>query len=582
VDTASQKVSVTEATDKLYEFERAPVTPDKLQPGRYFAGLFAGEHVAGTEFVIGALFVAKGCTAWDIFVGLALGNLLAVLMWTFLCAPIAVRTRLTLYWYLRQVGGPVVTVAYNLLNAFMFAILAGSMITVSASAVCAALGIQINTLALFPDNPLFVIVTLLVGAVVVLLAVLGFKRLGQFAVVCSPWMILMFLAGALALLPTLSTLARNVPGMENLGGIHSWNDFWRVANAVIWTGQTPDGSAPWTFWQVAAFAAICNLAMNAGLADMALFRYARHWSYGLYSSLGMFLGHYMAWICAGMMGAATALAFQRPLNTISSGELAYFALGASGIIAVIVAGWTTSNPTIYRVGLALQVLTPNWPRWKVTAAAGIITTIVACSPFVFTRLLDFVGLYGLLCMPVGAIVLTEHWLFPRLGMTQCWATRNGRNCWWPAMAAWIGSLVIVCSVTPQFGVIQLFHDNFRFIPAFFLTVILYTVFARIAGAARMPAGADDSCAATAGSTVSTASGSMIPPIPAGRTRSPLEWAVGGVALLCLIICIGWSLLVAFAGFDFDAFKRGLIVPTIIYFIFGTWYLMLRESEKQTT
>jgi NCS1 family nucleobase:cation symporter-1 len=46
-----------EAMDKLYEFEREPVSEGNLQPGRYFAGLFAGEHVAGTEFVIGAMFV---------------------------------------------------------------------------------------------------------------------------------------------------------------------------------------------------------------------------------------------------------------------------------------------------------------------------------------------------------------------------------------------------------------------------------------------------------------------------------------------------------------------------------------------
>ena len=56
--------------DKLNEFERQPVTPDKLQSGRHFAGVFAGEHVAGTEFVIGALFVSKGAHTCDIIVGL--------------------------------------------------------------------------------------------------------------------------------------------------------------------------------------------------------------------------------------------------------------------------------------------------------------------------------------------------------------------------------------------------------------------------------------------------------------------------------------------------------------------------------
>ena len=81
---------VVQRLDSLYEFERAPVTEDKLEPGSYFAGLFSGEHVAATEFVIGALLVSFGASATDIVLGLLLGNLLAVLSWTFVCAPIAV------------------------------------------------------------------------------------------------------------------------------------------------------------------------------------------------------------------------------------------------------------------------------------------------------------------------------------------------------------------------------------------------------------------------------------------------------------------------------------------------------------
>ena len=97
---------VVQRLDSLYEFERAPVTEDRLEPGSYFAGLFSGEHVAATEFVIGALLVSFGASATDIVLGLLLGNLLAVLSWTFVCAPIAVGTRLTLYWYLRRIAGP--------------------------------------------------------------------------------------------------------------------------------------------------------------------------------------------------------------------------------------------------------------------------------------------------------------------------------------------------------------------------------------------------------------------------------------------------------------------------------------------
>jgi hypothetical protein len=52
----SRLSSLTWRMDNLYEFDHEPVSPDKLQSGRKFAGLFAGENVAATEFVIGAFF----------------------------------------------------------------------------------------------------------------------------------------------------------------------------------------------------------------------------------------------------------------------------------------------------------------------------------------------------------------------------------------------------------------------------------------------------------------------------------------------------------------------------------------------
>jgi purine-cytosine permease-like protein len=134
--------SIASRMDRLYEFDREPVAPEKLQSGGKFAGLFAGEHVAATEFVIGAFFVLHGVKAGDLFVGLLFGNLLAVLSWTFICAPIAIRTRLTLYWYLRKIAGPGLTIVYNLANAILYCILAGAMIAVSATAVGLAFGIK--------------------------------------------------------------------------------------------------------------------------------------------------------------------------------------------------------------------------------------------------------------------------------------------------------------------------------------------------------------------------------------------------------------------------------------------------------
>jgi NCS1 family nucleobase:cation symporter-1 len=218
--------------DALNEFERTPISTDKLQDGRHFAGVFAGEHVAATEFVIGALFVSKGAHTCDVIVGLVFGNLLAVLSWALVCAPIAVQTRLTLYWYLRRIAGPVVMVVYNILNAIMYCILAGAMITVSASAVRIPFGIPVQT-GWLPADMRFVAVVLVVGAVVVTLAIWGFRKLAEFSEICSPWMFLMFVAGALAMMPAI------VASCPEIGGIRSFHDFWRLADARIWPGPRP-------------------------------------------------------------------------------------------------------------------------------------------------------------------------------------------------------------------------------------------------------------------------------------------------------------------------------------------------------
>ncbi len=465
--TGTAAESLTERVDKLYEFEREPVSEDKLESGKHFAALFAGEHVAGTEFVIGAAFVAWGASARDVLIGLLIGNALAVLAWTLVCAPIAIRTRLTLYWYLRRIAGPGVTAVYNVMNALLFCVLSGTMITVSASAIRIPFGIPAQT-KWYPEDARFIFIVLIVGAVVVSVAILGFRRLAQFSEVCVPWLFVMFFAGAIGMLPVL---ANNLQ-MDGIGGV---SGLWRIAQEQVWVSNAGSGLG---MWHVAAFALICNLAFHVGLSDMAVLRYAPRASYGLYSACGMYLGHYLAWVCAGVMGAAAALVLQTPLPDLDAGGVAYEALGLAGIVAVTLAGWATSNPTLYRAGLALQAVTPGWPRWLVTLLVGIATTIVACFPFVFGKLLSFVALFGILLSPVGAIVFVEHWLFPRIGLRQYWFSATGKSVSWPALGAW----AISVSIALALWFTQALHEFFIAIPLWFVSAALYVVMASFAGA----------------------------------------------------------------------------------------------------
>ncbi len=438
--------------DQLNEFDREPIADSHLQGASRFAGLFAGEHVAATEFVIGAFFVIHGVAAKDLIWGLLLGNLLAVLSWTFVCAPIAVRTRLTLYWYLRKIGGPAFMMIYNVANAALYCVLAGAMISVSATALADLVGLPGTPLgSILPTSAGWVAIAVTLGAAFTLMAILGFESLSKFAGICSPWMFAMFVAGALVSLPKLGVAA----DMSNL---------WVVLSTKVWNGQPVAGQEQYGFWQILFFAWFCNLAMHIGLSDMALFRFAKNPWYGLFTATGVYPGHFLAWLCSGVMVAAVG-------REMTPGKMAYEALGMVGVFAVVLAGWTTANPTLYRAGLAIQSVTPNWPRWRITLYCGAATTALACLPVFFLKLLDYVALYGLILMPVGAIVFTEHWILPRIGVKKYLGETQGVMLNWRALTVWLGTLAIAW-VLPM-------HLFYRWLPCWFIAVAAYAALRRM-------------------------------------------------------------------------------------------------------
>ena len=554
---------------EVQEFENQPVAANKLEPARHFAAAYAGEHVAGTEFVIGALFVSLGVSTYDIFVGLLIGNLFAVLTWAWICAPIAVRTRLTLYSYLEKVAGPGIVKIYSVINGVLFVIIAGAMITVSASAVRIPFDIP-PQVSWYPNSASFVLVAVCVGAVIGYVAINGFKKVAQFAAVCAPWMILMFFIGGVAALPIL------ISSTTAVSGIHSFSDFITVGDTFIW--QEKDNGLG--VWHVAAFAWVCNLPMHGAMSDMTILRFARRSSYGYLSSLGMFIGHYMAWICAGIMGAAAALLLKTSITQLDAGEVAYQALGWAGIIAVVIAGWTTSNPTIYRAGLAFQSLNPKWCRVKVTAVVGVFTTIIACFPFVFSQMLDFLGIMGLAISPIGAILVAEHWLLPKFGMTQYWNQYRGGHINGPALGAWIGSLAFALFLNQIAGV----HLFFLLLPTWIAATVTYMVAAAFAGA--KVAYPEQQAAEKAAydkrireeEAFFSHDEAIVRASKAGSRRSSLVSLAKFVAISSLIACCGLAVWVYVAGTAaLPEFKEWLMVPTVLYFISGTYWFTRKES-----
>jgi purine-cytosine permease-like protein len=456
--TEESKASETEpfpGGSGVNEFERESVPESSLKSLSSFVGMYAGEHTAGTEFMIGPLFVAHGVTAFDVLVGLFLGNLMAVLSWGLLCAPIAVRVRQTMYYQLERICGVRLVTLYNLANGLMFCFLAGAMVSVSATAVGIPFNMKMPGLNdWLPNSVGWIVAVVAVGMAISLIAAKGYDAVARFANIASPWMVLVFLACGIAALPHL--------------GIHSLADFWPVANKVVWTGAPIQGQSQYTFWHVFCFAWFCNLAMHAGMSDLSIFRYARKASYGYASAAGMYVGHYMAWISAALL-YALQLKINPEDTTVAPGPMAVNIAGLAGAVCVIVAGWTTANPTIYRAGLAFQILFKKWSRFTVTLIAGSVATIGAIFPALVMKLLDFVALYGLILMPMGTVIFLDYWVLPKLNLKSFFAETARIATNWAAGAAWILTLCLCLALYLLAGI----EKFFLFIPGWFIAAALY-------------------------------------------------------------------------------------------------------------
>ncbi len=456
--------------EKLHE-EQLPVAKNKLHDWTHFAGLYAAEHVAATEFVIGATFVALGAKTMDIVLGLLIGNILAVLSWTLITTPIAVETRLSLYTYLHKIAGDSMSKLYNWANVIIFTVISAAMVTVSASAVRFAFDIpaQLNW---YPTNLWFVLIVLVVGLVAVFVAIYGFNAVSEFSGICAPWLFVMFTSGALVLLPALSldVLGKTLPS--------GWADFVSIGNQSIWTGVNSNGQPGIGIVEVIGFGWAANTITHFGLIDMALLRFARKKSYGLATSTGMLFGHYIAWISAGIMGAGAAVILGKSIVELDPGDVAFYALGWSGFVIVIVAGWTTAITNLYRAGLAAQAIFSTQSRKKTTLIVGLAMVVVGCFPFVFTQFLPLLTSAGLLVVPVGAIVFAEHQIFPKIGYTRYWSKYQGYANSVPAVASWGLGLVFGFGL----NMLDVMSFYYLFIPTWFFTILVYTLLAGQYGA----------------------------------------------------------------------------------------------------
>lgn len=452
------------------EFEREPVPDSALLGSGKFWGMYAGEHAAGTEFMIGPLFLAAGASLSDLILGLLLGNILAVLTWRFLVVPIAMSKRLTLYYQLERIAGGSLVKFYNLVNGLLFCFLAGAMVTVSASAVGVPFGITFdvpsNMFGL--SNPSFTALVAIVGIVIAGVAAGGYERVARVANIAAPWMIAVFAACGIVSLGQVE--ATSIAALSE-------GKYWSDAIAFV---QEKNGPQTFGFWQIVVFAWLCNGAMHFGMSDLSIFRFARSKASGWAPAIGMFLGHYMAWIAAALLLAAL-IKIQPELAvgddgkvTANPGLLAFQSLGWAGIICVVIAGWTTANPTIYRAGLAFQGVLPKISRTAMTLVAGAVATVAGAFPNLSAQLLDFVGTYGTVLGPMGAVIFVDFYLMKKFGLRSEYATHSGTQVNVAVMIAWLVPVVVGLYLIFQQGLFA----AYAVVPCWIACGVLYLVLSK--------------------------------------------------------------------------------------------------------
>jgi purine-cytosine permease-like protein len=136
---------------------------------------------------------------------------------------------------------------------------------------------------------------------------------------------------------------------------------------------------------------------------------------------------------------------------------------------------------------------PRVSRAKVTFVTGMIATAAGVFPAIAMKLLDFVALYGMVLMPMGAVIFVDYYFLRKLGMDDNYAERSGQTFNWAAGLTWfltLGACVFLVLYQPirnflvehgvdllpaEFSGVQIFFVS---LPGWFVAAALYVILSR--------------------------------------------------------------------------------------------------------
>jgi cytosine permease len=356
---------LSELTEYFDESARVPVREDET-----VSGWSVGMVIFGICLTLPTLY-AGAITAEQLgFIGTAKAVGLASLVLSIMSIPAAIvgaETRLSSYLIIEFVFG---RRGSDFVNALLGLTLLG-WFAVTAGFFGETLAIAFEEM--FAVSPPTWLLTLISSVLILITTIFGFKAIDRLALFAVPLLILFLLY------------------VSNLS----------LADTSWETVLNTEGSNP-AYFSTAVSTVIGSLIVGVVLMP-DLSRYARSVKDCVSASV---LGNGVGSCFSMLMGVAPAIV------TGLLEPMAYMiALGLAGsaFVILVFATWTTNSVNLYSTTLAVAIIKPKIPEWKLTVACGVIGTALAMIG-ITDYFIGFLEWLGVIVPPVASIYLTDYFV----------------------------------------------------------------------------------------------------------------------------------------------------------------------------
>jgi cytosine permease len=356
---------LSEFTEYFDESARVPVREDET-----VSGWSVGIVIFGICLTLPTLYTGAITAEQLGFIGTAKAVGLASLVLSIMSIPAAIvgaETRLSSYLIIEFVFG---RRGSDFVNALLGLTLLG-WFAVTAGFFGETLAIAFEEM--FAVSPPTWLLTLISSVLILITTIFGFKAIDRLALFAVPLLILFLLY------------------VSNLS----------LADSSWETVLSTEGSNP-AYFSTAVSTVIGSLIVGVVLMP-DLSRYARSVKDCVSASV---LGNGVGNCFSMLMGVAPAIV------TGLLDPMAYMiALGlvGSAFVILVFATWTTNSVNLYSTTLAVAIIKPKIPEWKLTVACGVIGTALAMIG-ITDYFIGFLEWLGVIVPPVASIYLTDYFV----------------------------------------------------------------------------------------------------------------------------------------------------------------------------